>query len=60
MENRTNKNQVKYLAPVAAALVFLAAAYSIPAETFFGFFAAGLFLIPAMIFVYIIQKVAAA
>ncbi len=60
MENRTNKNQMKYLVSVAAALVFLAAAYSIPAETFFGLFAAGLFLIPAMIFVYIVQKVGAA
>lgn len=51
---------MKYLVSVAAALVFLAAAYSIPAETFFGLFAAGLFLVPAMIFVYIVQKVAAA
>lgn len=58
MENRTLETQIKYLGVVAVALVFLAAAYSLPTETFFGIFAAGLFLIPAAFFVYIVQKVA--
>ncbi len=57
MENQTNKNQMKYLAGVVAAAIFLAAAYNLPTETFFGVFAAGLFLIPAMLFVYIVQKI---
>lgn len=60
MENRTIETQIKYLGVVAAALVFLAAAYSLPTETFFGVFAAGLFLIPAAFFVYFVQKVAKA
>ncbi len=60
MENRIRKNQIKYLIALVAAVVFLAAVYSIPTETFFGVFAAGLFLIPAMFFVYIVQKVATA
>lgn len=60
MENRTIVNQIKYLAVAIAAVVFLAAAVSLPTETFFGLFAAGLFLIPAILFVYIIRKVAAA
>ncbi len=60
METRTNKNQIKYLVAIVAALVFMAAVYSLPTDAFFGVFAAGLFLIPAMIFVYIVQKVATA
>jgi len=60
MDNRTLETQLKYLVVVFAALVFLAAAYSLPTETFFGIFAAGLFLIPAMLFVYIVQKMTAA
>lgn len=60
METRINKNQTKYLVAIVAALVFLAAVYSLPTEAFFGVFAAGLFLIPAMLFVYVVQKVASA
>ena len=60
METPTNKNRIKYLVAAAAALVFMAAAYNMPTETFFGAFAAGLFLIPAMFVVYVVQKVAAA
>ncbi len=60
MENRTLETQLKYLFVVFAALVFLAAAYSLPTEAFFGVFAAGLFLIPALYFMYIVQKMAAA
>jgi hypothetical protein len=59
MDTRTLENQIKYLFVVVAAMVFLAAAYSLPTEAFFGVFAAGLFLIPAAFFIYIIQKVAA-
>jgi len=58
MENQTIETQIQYLGVVVAALIFLAAAYSLPTETFFGIFAAGLFLIPAAFFVYIVQKVA--
>lgn len=58
MENQTIETQMKYLGIAVAAVVFLAAAYSLPTETFFGIFAAGLFLIPAAFFVYIVQKVA--
>ena len=58
MGNQTNANRVKYLAAAAAAAVFTAAVYFLPTETFFGLFSAGLFLIPASLFVYLIQKVA--
>ena len=59
MDTQTLENQIKYLFVVVAAMVFLAAAYSLPTEAFFGVFAAGLFLIPAAFIIYIIQKVAA-
>lgn len=60
MDSQTLETQIKYLAVVFAALVFLAAVYSLPIEAFFGVFAAGLFLIPAMYFVHIVHKMAAA
>lgn len=58
METRTKENQVKYTVAVVAAAVFMAAAFGLPTETFFAVFAAGLFLIPASFFVYLVQKVA--
>ena len=57
MVNQTN-TKVKYLVAAAAAAVFTAVAYYLPTETFFGLFSAGLFLIPASLFVYLVQKVA--
>ncbi len=60
MENQMKKNQTKSLIALVAAAVFMAAVYSVPTETFFEIFAAGLVLIPAMFFVYIVQKVASA
>jgi hypothetical protein len=52
------ENRIKYIVSVVAALVFMAAAYYLPAETFLAFFAGGLFLIPASFFVYMLQTVA--
>lgn len=59
MDTQTLENQIKYLFVMVAAMVFLAVAYRLPTEAFFGVFAAGLFLIPAAFFIYIVQKVAA-
>ena len=59
MDTRTLEIQIKYLFVVVAAMVFLAVAYSLPTDAFFGVFAAGLFLIPAAFIIYIIQKVGA-
>jgi hypothetical protein len=58
METQTKENQVKYAVAVVAATVFMAAAFGLPTETFFAVFAAGLFLIPASFFIYLIHKVA--
>ncbi|VVB95764.1 Uncharacterised protein [uncultured archaeon] len=52
------ENKVKYIVATVAAAVFMAAAYSLPAETFLAFFAGGLFLVPASFFVYMLQSVA--
>ena len=49
------ENKIKYIVAALAASVFMAAAYHLPAETFLAFFAAGLFLVPATFFVYMLQ-----
>lgn len=56
MEPNTN-GKIKHMAAIGAATVFMGAAYYLPAETFLSFFAAGLFMIPATFFVYMLQKV---
>lgn len=58
MENSAKENQMKYIVAVLAATIFMAAAFGLPTETFFAVFAAGLFLIPASFFVYLVQKIA--
>lgn len=60
MKNQTKENQMKYSMATAAAAIFIVAAYNLPTETFFGFLAAGLFLIPASFFIYLVHKVAGA
>lgn len=52
----TGRYQIKYTAAVVAVTIFMAAATILPTETFFAVFAAGLFLIPASFFVYLIHK----
>ncbi|HEY9246964.1 MAG TPA: hypothetical protein VIO11_08975 [Candidatus Methanoperedens sp.] len=52
------ENKIKYVMSAVAALIFMGAAYSLPAETFLAFFAGGLFLIPTSFFVYMLQSVA--
>jgi hypothetical protein len=54
----TDRFQIKYTAAVVAVTIFVAAATILPTETFFAVFAAGLFLIPASFFVYLIHKAA--
>lgn len=49
------ENQVKYIMAVLATAIFMGAAYFLPTDTFFSVFAAGLFLIPASFFVYVIH-----
>ena len=56
-EDDANKQNVKYATATISACIFMAAAYYLPAETFMGFFAAVLFLIPTAIFVYMLQKI---
>ncbi len=56
-EDKTNIQNVKYIIATVAAGIFMAAAYYLPAETFMGFFAAVLFLIPVGFFVYMLQKI---
>lgn len=58
MEKVQTKEYVKYVTAITAAAVFMAAAYYLPAETFLGFFAAVLFVIPMAFFVYMIQQLA--
>lgn len=53
----TNKENIKYAIATLAAGIFMIAAYYLPAETFMGFFAAVLFLIPTAFFVYMLQKI---
>lgn len=55
-QNITEK--MKYVVATGAAAIFMAAAYYLPAETFLGFFAAVLFVIPMGFFVYMIQQYA--
>lgn len=50
-------NKVKSIVATGAAAGFMSAAYYLPAETFVGIFAAGLFLIPVSFFVYMLQSV---
>ena len=54
------QNKIKYVVAAIAAAAFMSAAYYLPAETFLAAFAGGLFLIPAAIFVYMMQSVASA
>jgi len=54
------QNKTKYIMAALAAVAFTSAAYYLPAETFLAAFAGGLFLIPAAIFVYMMQSVASA
>ncbi len=54
----TMEKEIKYIVSAIIAAAFMAAAYYLPAETFLAFFAAGLFLVPTSIFVYMLQKVA--
>jgi hypothetical protein len=49
-------NRIKYIVAASSVAVFMAAAYYLPSETFLAFFAAGLFLIPASLFIYILQS----
>ena len=56
-DDNENKENVKYATATLAAAAFMATAYYLPAETFMGFFAAVLFLIPTAIFVYMLQKI---
>ncbi|MDD5474282.1 MAG: hypothetical protein PHU34_09085 [Candidatus Methanoperedens sp.] len=58
MEIQTKENQTMYTGAMVAIAIFIAVAYYLPTEKFFAVFAAGLFLIPAMIFIYLVQKVA--
>ena len=54
------QTKTKYILAAVAAAAFMSAAYYLPAETFLAAFAGGLFLIPAVFFVYMIQTVAKA
>lgn len=51
------ETKVKTVVATGAAVGFMSAAYYLPAETFLGIFAAGLFLIPVSFFVYMLQSV---
>lgn len=52
MENQTKENQMMYTGAIVAATIFIAVAYNLPTERFFAVFATGLFLIPALLFIY--------
>lgn len=54
------QNKTKNIVAAIAAAAFMSAAYYLPAETFLAALAGGLFLIPAGIFVYMMQSVASA
>jgi hypothetical protein len=57
IEDKIYTQNAKYIIATIAAGMFMTAAYYLPAETFMGFFAAVLFLIPTAFFVYMLQKV---
>lgn len=54
------QNKTKYIMAAIAAVAFMSAAYYLPTETFLALFAGGLFLIPASIFVYMMQSISSA
>jgi hypothetical protein len=56
-KNQDMKNQIMYIAAVVATTIFISAAYFLPKDAFFSVFAAGLFLIPASFFIYLVHKV---
>lgn len=58
--SKTAKAVMLSIAGITAGTVFMAAAYYLPVDSFMGFFAAGLFLIPTAFFVYMVQKMAKA
>ena len=51
-------SKTKRTVGIIAGTVFMATAYYLPPDSFLGFFAAGLFLIPTAFFIYMIQKMA--
>ena len=51
-------SKIKGITVIVAGTAFITAAYNMPADSFMGFFAAGLFLVPTTFFVYIVQKMA--
>lgn len=51
------ENQIKYTIAVVAGFIFTVAAYNLPSDSFFALFAAGLFLIPASFFMYLVHAV---
>lgn len=55
---KIKNGKVLSIAGIIAGTVFMAAAYYLPVDSFMGFFAAGLFLIPTAFFVYMVQKMA--
>lgn len=57
---KIKNSKVLSIAGITAGTVFMAAAYYLPVDSFMGFFAAGLFLIPTAFFVYMVQKMAKA
>ncbi len=57
MRNPTMETEIKYVLGVVAATIFVVAAYNLPPEAFFAVFAAGLFLVPASFFVYLVHKI---
>lgn len=54
--NSQSTQNTKYAIATIAAGIFMSSAYYLPAETFMGFFAAVLFLIPTAFFIYMMQK----
>ncbi len=46
----------KYIMAIIAAIIFMGAAFYLPAETFMAFFAVVLFIIPVSFFIHMIQK----
>lgn len=58
MENK--KDKIKYILAIVSSMIFIVTAFNLPTETFLAAFAAGLFLIPASFFVYLVHKIAGA
>lgn len=54
--SKSDNNKMLSIVGITAGTVFMAAAYYLPVDSFMGFFAAGLFLIPTAFFVYMVQK----